>query len=172
MHSTTVSAKGEDWAVVGEGMILSGAYDRHQLWFSFMERAAFRLLPIESPPPAYTKANIPNEPFARKPATVQKTMPPDDSTNQMVLRFSEFRRVTRSQYKTLKKQKFPNWDKDENGEPYSIILAQKWANVSNEDRNQIAAWCRDQLSRRFAYISNHIVCESKKDAVLVRLKYG
>lgn len=171
MQPVIVKARDQDFAIVGEGyMMLRGQYDGRQLWFPFMDKAVFRVIQPPPEPEPYTKARLPKNAYASGPDALRG--PPEMKAPQPCLMFPEFKRVTRKQFKTISKLKFPMWDKDDAGQPFTVDLNATWRKPDEDMRRKLIDWCDDQLTRRYFLSPSQIACESKNDSVLVKLKFG
>jgi hypothetical protein len=170
MRSTVIKTSGDEYAVVGETIVLREPKDRRQIWFPFMSGAIFPLLPLPEQPEPYRKGRIPKDVYAR--VADKRNAPPDEIPPQMNLMFPEFKRVTRREFKLLKRKNFPFWERDANNQLLVVALKPECRGSTNEMREVIKAWCNDQLSRRYFFGSNEIFCQSGKDAVIVKLKFG
>jgi hypothetical protein len=154
------------WRIVGEGFIsLRNRYHADQLWFPFMDRVVFQEERVVEPQP-YKRVSFPKNRFAEI-ATESRALYPHDAPNQYVLPFIEGKKVSNAKYKKMKQHGMKTWDRDPNGEFYTVSIR------CGASRNEVTAYCEENFRARFMFVGGHtLTLESVYDAILAKMKFS
>jgi hypothetical protein len=174
MRVTKLAAKtpeqGNFYVVGDDFMMMRGKYDPRQLWFSFMDRAIFQSHPDPEPTAPYTRHHFKVSLFAKIDDRFRLLHPTDyGARTQMVLPFHEGKRLTHRQFSRLKSVQAQTWERDANGEFYTIEVR------NGEDKEIVSEWCIANLRNRFhiqGKTTMIITFESSVDAINAKLKFS
>jgi hypothetical protein len=164
MQSQKIATIGnqETLHIIGDGFImLYGKYDQDQLWFSFMDRAIFRIRPETDE----KKETPKTEEIKDRSRAIHDSDP--KMRFQYILPFAEARRLTNKQFKRMKQWNYPTWDRLADGNLCTVHVN------TGESRVAIVDWCLQTLRMRFFMNSDRtIMFESSTDAMTAKMRFS